>query len=216
MKKLLVGLLAILLVPTIAFAKEYNGNNYNTLNLAGALTEEKIEFDKDLVKENDKQATIYLFRGNGCGYCKRFLTFLTTILKEYGEYFKVESFEVWYDKDNAKLMEEVAEFLDEDAEGVPFIVIGDKVFAGYTSSYDEDIKTAIKNLYNSSERYDVFAEMEKANKEEATGQVGGTSVIIWNAVIVVLCAAGIIGYNIYANVKLNERIAELEKKVSKK
>lgn len=216
MKKILVGLLALLLVPTIAFAKEYNGKDYKTMSLSEALTEEAIEFDKNLIKENDKQATIYLFRGNGCGYCKRFLTFLTTILKDYGEYFKVESFEVWYDKDNSSLMKEVGEFLGEEAEGVPYIVIGDKVFGGYTSSYDEDIKKAIKDLYDSSERYDVFVEMEKANKEANKGQVSNVSVIVWNAVIVVICAACVIGYTYYANNKLEQKIEELNKKINKK
>lgn len=216
MKKLLVGLLALLLVPTISLAKEYNGKDYKTMSLSEALTEEGIEFDKSLIKEDDKQATIYLFRGNGCGYCKRFLTFLTTILKDYGEYFKVESFEVWYDKDNSSLMKEVGEFLGEEAEGVPYIVIGDKVFGGYTASYDEDIKKAIKDLYDSSERYDVFVEMDKANKEANKGQVSNVAVIVWNAVIVVISAAGVIGYTYYANNKLEKRIEELSKKVNKK
>lgn len=137
-------------------------NDYKTLNLEGALTEENIDHDLSSYKEDDKQATIYLFRGNGCSHCRAFLTFLNSIVPEYGKYFKVVSYEVWYDQNNGELMDKVSTFLDQKATGVPFIVIGDQVFGGYGERYNDSIKKAITDLYNSNNKYDVFEEMEKS------------------------------------------------------
>lgn len=116
-------------------------------------------------KKSDK-VTIYLFRGKGCGYCRSFLTFLSNINEEYGKYFELESYEVWYNADNNALMKTISNFLGEEARGVPYIIIGDKVFAGYSSSDDAEIKSTIKKLYNTkkSKRYDVFKEYKKENK----------------------------------------------------
>ena len=117
---------------------------YETMNLKETLAAEEIELTYTDYKETDDQITIYMFRGNTCGFCKSFLNFLNSITEEYGKYFKLESYEVWGNQDNAELLNSVGEFLGEQAGGVPFIVIGDKVFPGYNEVYDEDIKTAIK------------------------------------------------------------------------
>ncbi|MCM1371031.1 MAG: thioredoxin family protein [Clostridium sp.] len=165
-KIMLFLIVCFLLLPFNANAME---GEYKTLNLDQALTQEKIDHDFSNYKETSDQITIYLFRGNGCGFCRSFLTFLNSIVPEYGKYFKVVSFEVWYDEKNSALMEEVADYLGEEAGGVPYIIIGDKVFPGYVSTWDQEIKTAIVDLYNNKDRYDVFYEMEhnpKVSTEE--------------------------------------------------
>ena len=157
-KKLLLFVAMCLLVLPIT-TKAISIDKYNTLNLKEALKDEEIDEAFKNYKENDKQVTIYLFRGKGCAFCRAFLTFLNSITDEYGKYFKVVSFEVWNDAENSALLSSVAAFMNKELEGVPFIVIGDKVFDGYTEAYDEDIKSTIKELYDSKDRYDVFAEM---------------------------------------------------------
>lgn len=136
--------------------------NYKTMNLDEILTQEKIEHDFSSYKETDDQITIYMFRGNGCSFCKGFLNYLNSIVPEYGKYFKVVSYEVWGDQANSELMGEVSTFFGQKATGVPYIIIGDQVFGGYSNRYDEAIKAAIKNLYDSKDRYDVFEAMEQA------------------------------------------------------
>ena len=157
-KKILLFVAMCLLVLPIT-TKAISYDNYKTLNLKEALKDEEIEEAFKSYKETDKQVTIYLFRGKGCAFCRAFLTFLNSIVDDYGKYFKVVSFEVWNDSENSALLSSVAAFMNKELEGVPFIVIGDKVFDGYTESYDEDIKNTIKELYDSKNRYDVFAEM---------------------------------------------------------
>ena len=163
-KKILLFVAMCLLVLPIT-TKAISYDKYKTLNLKEALKEEEIAEAFKNYKETDKQATIYLFRGKGCGFCRAFLTFLNSITDEYGKYFKVVSFEVWNDADNKQLLNAVATFLGDDPFsdnfGVPYIVIGDKKFDGYSEAYDEDIKSAIKDLYDSKDRYDVFKEMKE-------------------------------------------------------
>jgi len=208
MKKLFYLLLIVtLFIPSMIFARE----GYNTLNLEEALTKEQIEHDLSTYQDSEDKITIYMFRGDGCGFCKNFLTFLNSIVPEYGKYFRLESFEVWSDQKNAALFEDVASFLGEQAGGVPFIVIGDKVFPGYASQYDEYIKSAIKDLYNSEDRYDVFVEMEKVEKEAKKANVDGKAVSVLVVTFSIIGTGAILGYNYYNNKNLNARLDELEK-----
>ena len=173
-KKILLFVAMCLLVLPIT-TKAISIDKYKTLNLKEALKEEEIDEAFKSYKETDKQATIYLFRGKGCGYCRAFLTFLNSIVDDYGKYFKVVSFEVWNDADNSALLNSVATFMNEPAGGVPYIIIGDKVFGGYAESYDEDIKKAIKDLYDSKDRYDVFAKMTDKDLEASTTTTDGNT-----------------------------------------
>lgn len=217
-KKLIVLLLLLsLVVPFNVFASE---KKYNTLNLEQALEQEEIEHDLSNYKENDKQAIIYLFRGKGCGYCRNFLTFLNSIVDEYGKYFRVVSYEVWYDQDNSILMNDVSDFLGANATGVPFIIIGDKYFKGYGEAYSDAIKEAIMEQYNSKNSYDVMDEMEKSKKaEEKANQ--GTNLSL-NTVLIIVCNFVFIGIATVVilltskkqNVLLNDEIEKLETKIS--
>lgn len=215
-KILIVLLMVLFILPKTAFAED---KKYNTLNLDEALTEEAIEHDFSGYKENDNQVTIYLFRGKGCGYCKKFLTFLNSIVDEYGKYFKVVSYEVWNDQANAELMSEVSKSLNQPAEGVPYIIIGDKVFAGYAESYDDDIKSTIKKLYKTkkSDRYDVMKEYKKNNNgEEKDTDSAFVGVIIFAAIMSIVSSLVVFLYDRSKRIALEERIEVLESKGNKK
>ncbi len=207
MKKVMVFLIVIFMLPIFVFAAS---GDYQTLNLDGALTQENIEHDFSNYKETNDQVIIYLFRGNGCGYCRNFLTFLNSIVDEYGKYFRVVSFEVWGDNNNAALKEEVSTFLNYRSEGVPYIVIGDQVFPGYNNSFNDAIKEKIMSEYEKDEkdRYDVFAEMEKAQKEEENkGKVNYFLIIFCNLLFIVSATAIVLAFT---NAKHNELLDEIE------
>lgn len=167
MKKIvLVVLISILcFIPFSVNAEEIE---YKTLNLDEALKEEGIDHDFSNYEETSDQAIIYLFRGKGCTYCKKFLTFLNSIVDDYGQYFKVVSYEVWYDSNNATLMNTVSNYLGTSAEGVPYIVIGDTAFPGYASVYDEQIKEAIKKEYDAKNENDVMKKIPNSNNNETS------------------------------------------------
>ncbi|MBE6155254.1 MAG: hypothetical protein E7164_00665 [Firmicutes bacterium] len=213
MKKILLIIVAIgiFLMPFSAYAIGA-GEGYVYSNFEQTLAEEGIEKAYDSYKENDKQAIIYLFRGKGCSFCKAFLTYLNSITDEYGKYFKLVSYEVWQNTDNKSLMNDVAKFLDEPAGGVPYIVIGDQVFVGYTQQYNESIQKAIKDLYDSEEKYDVFVEMAKPKDEGSSSS--NTAVIIWNVLTLTLATIIILVTINVKDKKVHNRLNELEKIIS--
>ena len=63
-------------------------------NLEDTLKNASIEADLSNYKENDNQTTIYLFMGQTCGYCHKFLEYLVSIIPEYGQYFKLQAYEI--------------------------------------------------------------------------------------------------------------------------
>lgn len=211
---LLLVLVGILFLPVSVYAKQ---KEYNTMDLKETLAAEDIKEEFKSYKPNKDAITIYMFRGNGCGYCRAFLTFLNSITDEYGKYFILKSYEVWNDQDNGNLMTEVSTFLGAQATGVPYIVIGDKTFAGYSSDYDEDIKTAIMDLYKTKpkKRYDVMKKMKKGISMDLSGN--GLVVIL---ATIVVATAVIMSYinlkfkELYVKLNIPEEKKSLVEKVS--
>ena len=62
-------------------------------------------------EETPSKVNVYLFRGEGCPHCEEMLEFFDSIEEEFGQYYTMNTYEVWYNQDNANLMEEVAEKL---------------------------------------------------------------------------------------------------------
>ena len=158
---------------------------------------------------------IYLFRGKGCAYCKKFLTYLNSIVDDYGKYFKVVSYEVWYDNDNAELMEKVGNLLGQKAEGVPYIVIGDKVFAGYAESYNDEIKEAIKKQYDSKNEYDVMKKLAESsdNAEETTTTKSSDTtalIIIVNLLFIAVATVIIVLFNNKNKLEIMDKLEEMD------
>ena len=177
-KKLLILLLLVAMLPIKTWAKTYY-DEYSTMNFVDTLKDEEIEIENKDYKEDDKQAIIYMFRGKGCGYCRAFLEYLNSV-----------SFEVWNDSKNAELMEKVPLVTNKSAGGVPYIIIGEKVFGGYAESYNEDIKSAIMAQYNDPS-YDVFEKLdERLNGKDTSGS--SFAVIFWNAFFLVAATVAII------------------------
>ena len=75
---------------------------------------------------------IYLFHSNTCGHCAAEKELLAELEDRYDN-IKIYSYEI-HDKKNSELLLEVAELFDTKVTGVPFTVIADKVYKGF--SYD--------------------------------------------------------------------------------
>ena len=219
MKKIVVYILITLLAIFPVFLKaeetektKINLSEYTTMDLKATLEEEEIVIkDKDY-KNSDDKVIIYMFRGKGCGYCKSFLNFLNDNLKEYGKYFKLVSFETWYDENNAKLVSTISNFLGEEAGGVPYIIIGKQAFPGYSESYDDAIKSAIMELYDSKDRYDVFEAYNDSIKYHLSDVA---QMVIWNVVLLSLASFAVIYFVNRSNRKLIEALNNKEVTVKK-
>ena len=104
------------------------------------------ESDIDL---GSNKPNIYIFWGDGCPHCKALAKFISKLPAETKNKVNIYSFEVWSDKDNKTLMKNFGKFLDQDVSGVPFTVIGDKIFDGYSSGdtkTDQQILDAINAI----------------------------------------------------------------------
>ena len=210
-KKLLILLLVVALMPFKVFAKNFL-DDYNTKNFKDTLAAEGMEIQNKDYKEDSKQAIIYMFRGDGCGYCRAFLEFLNSISTEYGKYFKLVSLEVWSDATNSELLNKMPIVTNKSAGGVPYIIIGEKVFAGYSSAYDEDIKKAIMAQYNDPS-YDVMEELDKKLNGSSTSSF---ATIFWNAFFIVAAAVAIILVNNKNTNRVLEALGKKEVKEIKK
>lgn len=110
-----------------------------------------------------EKVNVYLFRGEGCPHCEEALEFFDALSEdeEYKDLYSLVTYEVWYDSENQELMKNVADALNKEVSGVPFIVIGSDTYSGYAPSMDDKIKTTIKEAYESDDYKDVVKEVSK-------------------------------------------------------
>lgn len=242
MKKKLLLFIAVVMIsiPFITKAKTYY-DGYSTMNLVETLKAEGMEIENKNYKETNDQAIVYMFRGQGCGFCRKFLTFINSISKEYGKYFKLISFEVWNDQQNSALFSKMYSVTGVPTEGVPYVIIGSKVFDGYTASYDEQIKEAIMNEYKQKDT-DIFeklqqvddgtlAPIENTNTNDNNGgdatNYSNTSknensgsdtfaIVFWNFIFVALGVGCIIYFQTKTRNEILEKLNEVNAKEPKK
>lgn len=145
--------------------------------------------------EESNEVKIYFFRGEGCSHCAETEEWFQEIEGEYGSKFMVVDYETWYNQDNAALMQQVAEARGEEAEGVPYIIIGNKSWNGFTDSYKPEILSQIDSEYNKevSARYDIMKLLPKLSKEKEKDTTGSDIL----ALIVILVVVGGICFGVY-------------------
>lgn len=159
-------LISIFMVPTSALAENLDLSKYHSETLQEAFQKENITFDFSTYQETDDMVPVYLFRLDGCGNCKGFLNFVANdLLVNHKEKFKIVSYEMRNDPVNIGLRTIVQNYLGESVDVTPYIVIGDKTFSGFIDSTKQaEIKNAIVDLYNSTDKYDVFEDMQDNKK----------------------------------------------------
>lgn len=213
-KKILTFLitLGVVLLPLTTNASLID--EYEHKNLKDTLAAESMELKNKDYKETDDQITIYMFRGQGCAFCRSFLEFINSISDEYGKYFKLVSFEVWENEENSTLFDKVATATGEAAEGVPYIVIGETVYLGYVSDWNDAIKTTIKTEYDkkASDRVDILEKAENYEAEAIKAENAPyVKTIWWTFGFVVVATAAIITVNTIQNKKVLKELEELKK-----
>lgn len=115
------------------------------------------EEEQDTISD-DKKVVIYFFHGKGCPHCEEASEWFEEIEDEYGDMFKLSSYEVWYNKDNKALMDDVAKAKGDIVNGVPYIVVGDESWNGFDDEVGKEIVEKIKKDYeiDTEKRYDVM------------------------------------------------------------
>lgn len=116
------------------------------------------ESEDEKIEEKDKEVKVYFFHGDGCPHCAEAKEFFDSIEEEYGDLFELVSYETWKNDDNAEGLQKIGEIREENIEGVPYILIGNKSWPGYIEDFNDDIIEAIKEEYEVEvdERYDIM------------------------------------------------------------
>ncbi len=124
-------LLILLIVPFNVFACS---SDYK--DVVAPITDTKVD---------DNKINLYLFKGDGCPHCAQEEKWLKEIKTKYKDYLNIYEFEVWYNKENSNYLNEVRRVLgDTKSNGVPYTVIGDSYFVGYSEAIGSRIESKIK------------------------------------------------------------------------
>ena len=100
------------------------------------------------IMANDEEIVIDFFYGVTCPHCAAEKVFLDDLQNRYPDV-TINAYEVFENKDNLVLLKEKAKELGVEVNGVPFLVIGDQYFIGYSEGYtDQKIEEALLGIVN--------------------------------------------------------------------
>jgi glutaredoxin len=95
------------------------------------------------LKPVDRRISVHLFWGRGCPHCEEEQDFLLT-LKRTAPALEIKDYEVWYDKQNARLLAVLLKARGMKPSGVPVTFIDDQVFFGFSRRTGEALAAAIE------------------------------------------------------------------------
>ncbi len=129
--KLLLLLLVLIPFNIFAISKDYKDVVYN-------ITKEKVDKDK---------INLYFFRMDGCPHCAEEEKWLENIKDKYGNYLNIYDYEIKNSNKNREYYYNVKKVLnDEITKSVPYTVIGETYFVGFSETVGEQIENKIKEL----------------------------------------------------------------------
>lgn len=131
----------------------FEDNNLETSNQDNQEINDLENIELDIVHEENK-VNIYFFWGNGCPHCEEEMQFFESIEKEYGKYYNLYKFEVWYNDENARLFNIFANAIGDNAQGVPYTIIGEHSFIGFGENYKEEFIKTIEEQHKNN--FDIY------------------------------------------------------------
>ena len=110
----------------------------------------------------EEKITLYFFYGKGCPHCTKEEIFLKRLKTKYPQ-LVVKSYEVRYNKENAKLFSDIAEAYGKRPEGVPTTFIGGfRPVVGYSN--DEITGKVLEDRVKSCIMFDCIDPIEKISQ----------------------------------------------------
>lgn len=143
-------------------SKEDNAKNHTSSQGSNAEFAKMTESD---IKPSEDKVNIYIFWGDGCPHCKHLAEFFDKHRSEVEKMANLYTLEVWKNSDNLTLMKNLGKFLGETPKGVPYFIIGNKTFSGYSESdtkTQNQILEAIKTEFQKSTKTDKYQEYKKS------------------------------------------------------
>ncbi|MBQ8472391.1 MAG: hypothetical protein IJ501_02690 [Bacilli bacterium] len=129
--KVIYGIICFLLLVlpfnTFAISDDYK-------DVVSSITGETIQAD---------EVILYLFHGEECPHCEAEREWLKTIRNKYDN-IRFVYYEVWHDDTNLNYLQEVFDKLEVDKRSIPFTVIGDKYFIGFSETQKQQIENTLR------------------------------------------------------------------------
>ncbi len=92
----------------------------------------------------DDVVDIYFFRGEGCSHCAALEPYLKYLKDDvYGAKLNIHEYEIWYNQDNADMVERFLEAYGEESNGVPMTFIGTHYISGFNEDQQAEFRDAI-------------------------------------------------------------------------
>jgi len=92
--------------------------------------------------QEQNKVYISFFYGDGCPHCDKEKAFLKKLVQEFPSV-EVRSFEVWNNRDNAKILQKFADKINQPGisiSSIPLTIIGSKVVSGYLNDETTGVK----------------------------------------------------------------------------
>ena len=148
---------------------------------------------EETTSTESNEVKVYFFRGQGCSHCAEAEAWFQSIEEQYGAYFEIVDYETWYNQENAELMQTVAKARGEEAQGVPYIIIGNQSWNGFTEKYGEEMLVKIQSEFEKdvNSRYDIMKLLPSLTEEKDTT---GSDI---GALVIILIVVGGICFGVY-------------------
>lgn len=134
-----------------------NDNSNDENNIDNESTEKPsntVDVNLDNITKEEGKVNIYFFWGDGCPHCESEFAFFDSIESEYGDYYNLYTFETWKNEENAELLKIFSNAMEVESRGVPYTIIGEEVFTGFSESMESDFINAIVEERDKS--FDVY------------------------------------------------------------
>ena len=134
-----------------------NDNSNDENNIDNESTEKPsntVDVNLDNITKEEGKVNIYFFWGDGCPHCESEFAFFDSIESEYGDYYNLYTFETWHNEENAELLKTFSDAMEVESRGVPYTIIGEEVFTGFSESMESDFINAIVEEKDKS--FDVY------------------------------------------------------------
>lgn len=126
--KYLVIILVFFIVPNaFGLSKDYEDLTYKIVG----------------VKPEERKVNLYLFHRDGCPHCEKERDFLDILKKKYKN-LNIYMYEVTTNEVNASYYKSIKKVLNDNSNGVPYTVIGNKSFLGYNDYVGNKIEKTIQ------------------------------------------------------------------------
>lgn len=101
-------------------------------------------------EEESSKVTVYLFYSSTCVHCKAENAFLDDVASNYGDKIDIKRYEVTGSIVNSNYMDAAKAKVGSTSAGVPFTIIGDKYYVGYSESIGKTMENTIDSYLDTT------------------------------------------------------------------